>query len=614
MPRSMRGFIFTLMAIKPKKKSEFNIFSKLHEEIDDFNKNTITIAQSENEGGIRFLKGKNNGGYIYSQRQVLNLIDLYDNSKFEKGIYDSEGQRKLFLNVGKFRREVAAKQTSVKIADFVFVPDDYSQIQKTAYMSRRFKIWAREEDYGELVEELNEDYSKYGTCVSKRVGKKVVRTPIRSLKNSQDAKSLMQAAANGGYVIEEHEYTKAEMKKYKGWDLEGMKFNSKGKAKVFERYGLVPENEMYDDGDPDNYVLTMYILAPEVKDEILQKKGKIVFCEELSEDDWPYREAHWSKQDGRWLGIGEIENQFENQIAANFTANMRRRSILWAVKKVLQSQGDMIARNLVKDVKDGEILSVGVNGEVKRVDLSSQATGELNSDDQIWNKNSDQKSFTYDVITGESSPSGTPFRLGVLLTNAAASHFDRKKRRFARFLESIFYHDLIEIFKQDTKEHTLQIANNSEGIDQLKETMRDYLTGKMVINALLNENVLMSKAEAQAKVDALLEKTPYLFFEIPKGYYDDAIFTMQLDIAGNYQNTAAEIEGLTNLVTIALKNPAALDHPVIRRLLNVIMSKTGKSLDNILAGVKSPTPVAPAAPVSSPNPALPSGAGNTTIQ
>ena len=442
--------------------TNYNIFAQVLKEVGEFEK-PIKIADSkEDSENVKFLQ-ESGKGYMFSQKDTLNLIDLYDNSKFEKGSRDSEGQDKIFLNIGNFRRKVASKQIRLGVKDYLFIPDDYESIWKAWFMARQFKVWSRENNQGELINELEENFPKYGSVVTKKVGKKVERVNLKTLINTQDAKSLKQAVLTGGYVIESHNYSKFELKKFKDWQTKDLDVKSGQKKTVYERYALTPrwvvdkfEGKTTEDEDE---VLTMAILTAEVnkKDDAV---GHILYAQEISEDDFPYEEEHWDKQDGRWLGIGEVENQFENQFAKNLSANLRRRSLLWAAKKIFQSTDESIQRNLVKDVKDGQVLHIAPNGNITQIDMASRHLADFNLMDQAIEENANQKSFTFESATGEQPPSGTPFRLQYMLSNAVTSHFDAMKEKLGLFLIRSYYNQIIPIFKKETKEHTINVTGS----------------------------------------------------------------------------------------------------------------------------------------------------------
>ena len=92
-------------------------------------------------------------------------------------------------------------------------------------MGRQFKVWARNNQYGQLINDLNRDYSKYGTCVAKKVGDDIKRVNIRKLRCKQNEETL-EAAARRGYVIEEHDISVQELYDYPDWVIEDLEKDS----------------------------------------------------------------------------------------------------------------------------------------------------------------------------------------------------------------------------------------------------------------------------------------------------------------------------------------------------------------------------------------------------
>ena len=140
---------------------QFDIIGQIGKELNDFDNTQVFIAGIEPVTG-RYL-GKQNKGYYFSQKRTLSLIDLYYNSKYETGEFDSEGQRKLFLNICAFRADVASKQIDLDTKDFTFIPDGKDEIWKAFFIQRKFRQWARESYFGEFINELVENFPKYGT-------------------------------------------------------------------------------------------------------------------------------------------------------------------------------------------------------------------------------------------------------------------------------------------------------------------------------------------------------------------------------------------------------------------------------------------------------------------
>lgn len=570
--------------------SDFNIFSQLQSELHDFFYTTINIAGNTIGEDVRYLT-RQNKGYQFSQWKVLNTIEMYYNSKFESGDLDSEGQRKTFLNIGKFRSDVASKQIDIDVKDFTFVPDEGTSVWPAYFLGHKFRKWAKNNYFGELLNQMVDYYPRYGSVVIKRVGNKLERVPLLNLRNQQDAKSLNEAS----YVIEEHkEMTSDQIQAMKAWDTTGLEMKFGQKTTVYERYGRVPldyfkekKGEKSEDGDQFKTVYTMAVLSCENLDIDGNKKtpegGTILFFEKASKT--PYEEDHWSRQDGRWLGIGEIENQFENQIMRNMVANMRRRALLWSSKKVFQSSDPEMAKNLIRDVKDGDVLKISMNGNISQVNMTTQNLAEFQQAEQDWEKNSDQKSFTFEAATGESLPSGTPFRLGVLMTNAVTSHFNLKRENLGLFLTRVVQEQLIPVFNKENKEPHSLLFFDEEGVESLKQELSRMYSHKFAKEQMLS-GVLPDFEAIKAKVEQIIAERKHVQIDMPKDFYSTCSANATLVVTGENVNVEKRIETLTTLYTSMVQ---AGDQRA-ERILSTVLALTGENYD-LLAGVKPPQPV-----------------------
>ena len=229
-------------------------------------------------------------------------------------------------------------------------PDDSNSEYGAFFISKKFRRWARERYFGSVINQLNQDFSKYGSCVAKRVGSEIERVPLKNLIVQQDARSLKTAR----YVIEEHvDMSFDDIESMKGWDVSSLNIPFGENNCVYERYGTVPlswfkeqKRMKIEKGDEMRSIDCLSILLPNVKDK-KTNTGSILFMEKITKR--PYEEAHWMRIDGRWLGVGEIENQFENQVSRNMTANLRKRAMYWSSKHVFQSSDTEIAKNLIRN-------------------------------------------------------------------------------------------------------------------------------------------------------------------------------------------------------------------------------------------------------------------------
>jgi hypothetical protein len=566
---------------------QFDLFSQIQTELYDFFNTKVHLAGTKSEGDARFLTN-NNKNFEFSQWEMVNLIDLYYNSKFESGMLDSEGQRKLFLNICKFRSDVASKQIDLDVKDFQFLPEDADSEWGAFLMSKEFKYWAKENYFGELLNTCVENFPKYGWLVLKEVKGKLEFVPLQTLRNQQDAESLETARF---VTIEHPAMTLDEMQAMKGWDTNGIDMKFGETTKVFERYGFVPlaaikqhNGEKVTDEDYKTVVDSLSIVMLDDLKDKNKPNGNVLFFEQISKR--PFVEGHWTKLHGRLMGVGEIENQLENQVGMNMAFNLFRRNLLYSSKKVWQTAGEDVAKNLVRDVKDGSVLEVGPNGAITPVDMTNRSTSDYNSFMNALDSNSDKKSFTYEAATGESMNSGTPFRLGVLLSNAVNSHFELKREKLGLILKRAVVSKIVPSFKKsNTRKHIVSMFADEEGFEALKMAALNVHLNDSIKQHLLQGEVPDVEA-LKAKVTDDLNNKRFMYVDVPDSFYDDINYKLTLTVTGEEVDLPKKIETLTNLYT----SLAQAGDPRANKVLSRIMGLTGENFDILAGPAPAPTP------------------------
>lgn len=561
-----------------------DIYSQLKYELAEFYEKNLYLAGTNDQESARYLDTKNRK-FIFNQWKTVNLIDLYYNSKFESGPFDSEGQRKLFLNICKFRSDVAAKQIAFQVKDFEFIPEEGEDEWPAYFLQKEFAYWAKENYFGELLNKCIEAFPKYGWVILKEVKGKLEFVDLQTVRCQQDAKSIQTARY---FIIEHPAMTLEEMKEQKGWDTSNLTLEPGESDNVYERYGLVRKSEYnkfhgnpYEEGSEDEMIdcLTILTMHENAKEE---PDGHTLFMEQI--DRRPFQDARWSTQYGRLMGIGEVEAQMENQIGANMSFNLFRRQLLWSAKKVFQSTDDGIARNLVKDVKDGDVLQIGPNGNITQVDMSNKAIADFQNFGKIINDNADQTSFTFESSTGDSLPSGTPFRLGVLLNNTVNSHFKLKQDILGLFFKRVMKEMVIPKYKEEfDEEHIISMFADEEGFEVLKQTALHLNLNDAIKNSLMAGEI-PDVPSLQAQISAHLDKQRLLYVKIPASFYDDIDFKVTLTITGDEVDIPKKIETLTNLYTTL----AQQQDPRANKVLARILALTGENFD-VVAG-QAPAP------------------------
>lgn len=547
----------------------FSIATQVRTELDKFDKQYVRLAVKRDES-VRYAR-KNATTYDFNQAETINTIDLYYNSQFENGPNDQLGQRKIFMNIGKFRTEVAAKQIDIDVKDFKFLPDDFSDPWTSVFLQKDFKEWAKDNYFGELINQCVDNLPKYGTVVLKKVGDTLEFVHLQNLRNDQTAKSL----ATSSYVIEEHpDMYWWEMEQMPNWNMQGLVMKPTEQLTVYERYGYVPRewlnkvNGVTESAVPNpnqSKMVDALVIMAYQKTETGMSPAHIFFAGEIKSR--PYREAHWNRQYGRWLGIGVMEDLFENQVAKNIVANLIRRSMHWSSRRIMQTaREDVAAKNLVRDVSDGEILEVGTDGAITPIDLSSKNHAEFQQFLNEFERNSDQKAFTYEVATGEGMPSGTPFRLGVVLSNSVNAYFALKRENLGLFLKRVTTEFLVPQFLRDMgdQERTMAMFSGESGFEALKAAAMDMVREEAARISILTGNPIDVAGLAQAVEPFQMVKS--LFFKLPPNYYKNAKFKFDLTITGEEVDVTNKLETLKALYFSMVQSGDPRSEKVLERI------------------------------------------------
>ena len=588
----------------------FSIAFQINKELGDFYKKQLKLAAvtMQDNDSLRYLN-RDSSGYFFNQAQTLAIIDLYYNSKFVNGAKDKLGHRKIFMNVGKFRTEVAAKQIDLDTKDGRFVPDQYADPWIALFMQKEFKEWAKDTDFGELLNTCVDSFPKYGTVVLKQYDtNKIKFVPLQTLRNDQTAEDLQTAT----YVIEEHpKMTRWEVEQMKGWDMGELQLDYDQEIDVYERYGYVPLSWLnqinyrpVQVNDDETYVDAMVICTFDKNAKNMKSTEHVFFAEQIKER--PYREAHWNKQYGRWLGLGIMEDLIENQEAKNIIVNLQRRSLQWASRKNFQSSNtDLVGKSLVKDTIDGEIVEVGANGQITPIDFTNKSSGEFNLFLNEWENNANQKAFTFDVMMGTAMPQGTAFRTVAALTQAANSFFQMKRQKLALFLQRTLNDFIIPQFLKDigNQDKVLNFFHDEPGFEALKEAAMSYVKSEAIRISLLSGK----EVDTQTLTNAVnpFDAVKQLFFSRPRKFYETAKHSFEFVFTDESVNINDKIQTLTILYQ-SMQQAGDTRAP---KVLDRILALSGE--DSSTFGQSQP--MQPQQQAQQPQPKAPQGNGQAKV-
>lgn len=574
-----------------------NIFKTIRDERDDFLNNEIEVVP----------------GYNFSQYETVKKIHLYYNSQYVNGNYDvinGVQRKKVFHNISNWRCEVATKMIDLDVKDFTLVSNNPDQDLNVYLLEKELKAWLKKNDMGQILNQISENLPKYGSCVLKKNKDDIYLVDLRYLYNDQASECL----EDGRYVLLKNFLSHQELREMgkKGWEnVQDAIDNFSGKynlgydqlgdgtsmdgslqqqqndvplVEVFERYGQVPLSWFTDkEKDENEYVLAKYICAgvDEVtkNDEgvITEEDGIILYKEQIEEI--PFKEVHYNRTAGRWLGIGIVETLFENQRRINEVKNQEAMALELASLQLFQTRDTTIASNILTDVNNGEILRV--KSEITPIATESRnVTGFKVVSDEI-EQHSDSLTFSRDVVSGENPPASATLGAIQIQTQQTTAVFEYKKENIGLFL-SEFIEDLVfpQIEKELNKEHVLRLTGSFEEMQKLRNNFVTNCTNREFFDKIISddnfdptqENYDLIKEIYIQKANAFGDK---IWTKVMKNFFKDLDYYVDLTITGENKNPFAQIQNGQALLMTMQKDPTIMQDPVKKKLLFKIMSNMG---------------------------------------
>jgi len=533
-----------------------NIYAKIQEEISSFH--GAELPQ--------------NPDYAPTQHDIVELIDLYWVDKFRDESEDSLGYKKSFYNIIEDPSITSSKSIDVDTKDIKFEAEDDQSYYPSWFLGKEFRAWARDKNFAKLLNDIVYAWPKYGTVVVKKVKGTIHLVPLQNLYCEPNVDLLK----NSTYVIEKHDYTIDKLRTMP-WDKKKIEeaikeYGENGHVMVFERYGEVEDGKNYHivAGKRDKYT-----------GKKMSERDETLFTEIVLHSaniDFPYKELHWDKLNGRWLGRGVVEKLFEAQIHVNRIANYKAHGLHWTSKHIYNTRDSGVPRNILTDVEDGDILIS--NDEVTPIRVEERNLPAYREEETRWDRLVDRRTFSYDVMRGERAPAGTPLGSSMLQSRQAGGFFELKREDLGIFLREIIKEWIIgEFLKEKRKKHSIMMSSFDEDeLDKLYGLLFNARINKSYLNFIRKKGRIPTKQEREAQKQILRAKLKtFKSIEIPKGFYENINYKIRIVITGEQVNSAVKTTAIQTVLQILGSNPTVLQSKGSRKLFFALLETIGIS-------------------------------------
>jgi len=535
-------------------------------------------------------------GFDFNQKETLRRIYLYYNSKYESGDMDDQGDKKYFYNIGRVPCNVGTKAVDFDTKHIRLQTAAGGSPLKTWFFERDLKFWMKDQKFGKTLNRIFQELPVFGTVVLKIIDGKTYFVDLRNFIVEQSADDLSKA----NYIIEIHNYTPVEFRrvaKEKNWErveetMEAFReMDDVHFIKVYERYGEIEEE---DNKGNKSYSYKRIVLADVGKDTEDEYSHKViphdgVVLNEKEIKTHPYREFHWEKIPGRWLGVGRIEVLFDPQIRVNEISNQQVKSSYWSTLRLWQTRDDGFDRNLSTDVDHGEVLNV--ESEITQVDMADRNLAYYNQEIERWLGNRDELTFSHDPVRGERGPSGATLGAMQIATAQAGSYFDQIRENIAMAVKDLLYEVIIPSFKnKNNTEHILRLAG--EDLDELNALIVEQKSRNEFLDYVAREGKIPSKDQfdiIKAAIGESVKQGKEKLITIPKGFYEDIKYKIDIDIVGEAIDIRMRAANLWMALQAITANPTLLTDPTKKKFFYQFLEQGGLNPIDFEAGVSTPS-------------------------
>jgi hypothetical protein len=531
------------------KSNQLKIFSELNNLLFNYNNGYITIVD----------------GLTFSQYQTLKKIEFYTNSQYLSGNKDELGRDKPFYNIVNYRVNVAVRATDLDVKDISLTSDNPRFSGLSYLMNKEVYEWMKESDFSLFLNNFGKTRARYGgvlikKCIEKEGSEEELEIDVVPWKN------VITDPINiaGGTIVEMHYMTPAELSKKKDvWDNvdEAMKLatklrkNTQGgysqsnneRIPVFEIHGEFPESYDPDveEADATNFKRMMFIVAG-IEKQIL------LFSEEEKEN--PYKYLTWEEVQGRGLGRGVVEESFEGQRWTNDAVIAENSAMSLSGKVIIITDSEKLGTNAITDLENGSVVKVEDGKTARAMPLMPNALPQFQNQVNKWDTQVQRATNTFDAVTGETLPSGTPLGSVAIQSQQASSYFDYKREEAGIFLTEVFNDWILPFLaKKMNKAHLLAAEFTPEELLMIDTDFGTYQANQQLKSKVLSGNIVSPDeyfSLAEYYKSEIGKNTKRRFIDVPKDYLKNFEPKITVNITGELQNKDAQIKSLTFLLSI----------------------------------------------------------------
>ena len=531
-------------------KNTSTLYSRMESEIDNYISSKVELSE----------------GVFFSQHRTINRIYKFKNRDLSGSKLNPDLSYDYYFDIISPRADSEIKNLRFDTKNvLVFSQNPQKDFPAVFISNASLKSWMAENGEDDKLKAAVEEFSGNGNVIFKKIkGSYEMTDPLNTYITNQKAETIDDTD-----VLERHEMTASQLKGMPGWEnvddviaecgnksftaatLTTPIVTSSKRYEIFEFTGEVSEQEFnyckgIEGGDEHTYFLAKVIVAGLKKGGTGEKYT--LFAEKLKGklSDY-YIDAHRGKYEGRFWRIGMYELLFDHQIRANEIGNQLARGLEWASKVIFKSNDSKVLQNIRADLDNGDVV---ITADLSKVDVRMDGMDQLIAD---WNRlmvDADRLSNSGEIVRGDTPPSGTPFRMGVLLDQNAGKMFVLLRQKITMPYKRVFREWILpEMLAELKGEDVFRLIGDTDILDQLREIMVEswYAQNLVKIGPHTKEIAEAIKAE---KLDELRRVDPVI--ENVDDIWKNVLPRLFVTITGENSDLADAVQDMVQLMQLEI--------------------------------------------------------------
>ena len=581
--------------INPSQGVATNIFSQIRKEQYDYMFNFISIVP----------------GYPFNTYWTIKRIHLYLNSRYEDAS-TYLGRDKIFFNIVLPPCEVAMRMLNIDTKNIRLWPLNPKSQFSTYLLEKELRQWLKSHKFGKVLNQLAEEAPRYGSVVLEKTTDGANVVDLRRLMLDPTVEHIQDSR----FVTTVNYMTDTQLRDT-SWDSEAVEtaiqrfsnanttepyedqmvnvntMRSTPYIKVYKRYGEVPRWWVDDKAKPgtkfgDEMVRSLFIVAGA---DLLQKtpEGKpvgelgVILFKGLWRKEWPFKDFHYMKTKGRWLGIGIVEMLFDVQVRVNEMKNQKRVAMEISALHLFQTKDKSIVRNVLTDLQSGDLI-ISKDG-ITPIETEERNLEAFKLEEESYSMQTDKLSFAYEALRGDTGDASTPLGTTQIAVAQGTSVYAFKKENLALFIQE-FFNDLVlpELMKDLTAEHIMRFTGTAQELQKLDEAAAEIHANNHIKSRMLNYNIGDEVPTKDEHTQVKQRATQHFqklgaerFLKIKDAFYDDAEFEFDFLVTNEQADPAKMATNIQAVISEVSQNPNIFQDPRLKLLFFKLCDQLGIS-------------------------------------